>query len=321
MQTKTSSLTITPRASTEPVDEPHIQAANRDATATSRRRIVLPTVDLEKAALADEAEFSKRHRIASRRAMTSRSRNRQSRLTTMLDADDSCEDGPQLYSKASPDPTTRLGFLLKNVASRGPTAAFSLVPSTFQKVFTQTTSTLHGLDLWMEDDTTKRHLTLLGLGAVSAIFNIVRSDIEDFLHLYEDTPDTIEQLSLDQRTVEKMLPSWRSLMNLLGNELRYLEARLPSLAAFIALDASWSHAASSPTTSKWPNPSFDIEGTVLPRLLASVRRLQDRTQHSSDALVASVSFLQSRRGIDEAQSVTRLTQLGKLGLRSSVSNC
>jgi hypothetical protein len=271
------------------------------------------TIDIEKAALQEPKFISNYLQKRPERVMT---------VASNFNNSATRNEEPRLFSETKTGSGTSSGFLLQNVATRGPTENFSLISpqfddAVFSKVFQQTTSTAFDLNLWMDHEMTQKDQAMMSLGPVSTIFNVVGNDIEDFLLFYNDFLDGIEQMSHDLDAVERRLPAWRSLMNHAGNELRYLEEQLPALANFITSQVVQKHTSSSGNPQKMNKPIFDINGTILPRLIVRIRQTQARTQHSSGALVASVSFLESRKGIEESRGVNRLTQLGRIYLDSA----
>jgi hypothetical protein len=143
-----------PEGSVDP-DESDAAGARTQGTITSLPPDALEGVDIEKAAGVEVSRTVERRPRVPKWARTfdswvvvyDRSGND---LFDPLRDNLVIEDEPRLFSESVIDSKTRFGFLLKNVASRGPTESMSIVPSRFleheyDRVFQQTISTVYDL--------------------------------------------------------------------------------------------------------------------------------------------------------------------------------
>lgn len=119
--------------------------------------------------------------------------------------------------------------------------------------------------------------------------------------------DQIEASFSDETTVRESLSIWRSRITRISVELRYLERSIPQLANFLLSISGWQSSARR----KYVNDKiYNIKGHLLPEILSEISRLEARIRNSSQELVSSVSIIESRKGIAEAESIAKLTELG-----------
>jgi hypothetical protein len=89
-------------------------------------------------------------------------------------------------------------------------------------------------------------------------------------------------------------------------ELRYLERAIPKLADFLMLDSGWQSPAQGKSIG---STTYNIRIHLLPDMLAEISRLETRIKGASQDLISSVSIIESRKGITEAENIARLIDL------------
>jgi hypothetical protein len=204
------------------------------------------------------------------------------------------------------------GFIVKNIAARGPIFdqpwPLSGDTSDFSNAFANTTRTFKDLSDWLNhydqsggDSGYGAHL-LPG----TAILNILHNDLQDFFRTVDRFLDLIAAPSTDDADFQRYLPQWRSLLDILERELRYFEETVPIFGGFL-------RSISIPDAMSPRLPSMyapDTAEKLLPTMMTKIATTQKRLRQSFHTLVASVSILENRRGIAEAENVTKLTELG-----------
>ena len=130
-----------------------------------------------------------------------------------------------------------------------------------------------------------------------AVFQIVRQDTATLLGHIGRVLDQISSGSMDERMMQEQLGHWRSVLGRLQSELPALEKSMGEFFAF-------------------PYNNSNTEERQPPQLTQALQKLQrdislmtERCQKSQEYLRAEMSLLESKRGIEEAESVSRLTEL------------
>jgi hypothetical protein len=212
------------------------------------------------------------------------------------------------------DKSYQIGYPLDNVAARGPIFDYSL-PLTnkpaqledFHNYFRASTSTSDDLMDWLMYQQDDQSIGWKHSMPGSAIFNILQSDTMDFLQMVDSFLDQIEASLLDETMIQKMLPTWRSHLTRISKELQYLKNSTPRFANFLTSVSGWQ----SPIPGKCKGENtYDIQGQLLPEIMSGMLRLETRIKTSSQDLISSVSIIESRKGIAEAESIAKLTELG-----------
>lgn len=215
--------------------------------------------------------------------------------------------------------SVQVANLLCNVAPRGPVYDYSLRFSANDSRMTELrghfrarTSTSDDLMSWLlhqqEDETAGWKHLLPG----SAIFNILQNDTMDFFQMVETFLDQVETSLSNETAVRGGLSLWRGRITRISAELRYLERSIPKLAQFLT---STSGRSSPAQGGDIDDEIYGIENHLLPDILSEISLLETRIKASSQNLVSSVSIIESRKGIAEAESISKLTELGSLRQR------
>ena len=209
---------------------------------------------------------------------------------------------------------TSANFIVKNIAARGPIFDQSLPlsgdMSDLTDAFANISCTFDDLREWLNHQGGRGFDHGPHLQPGTAIFHIPYNDLQDFFRIVDRFLDLIAVSSTDEAAVQRYLPQWRSLLDILERELRYFEETVPIFATFLQ-----SISTLDGTSSRLP-PLYapDNAEKLLPTMMTKIATTQSRLRQSFQALVASVSILESRRGIAEAESVTKLTELGSYAL-------
>ncbi|KAK5091736.1 hypothetical protein LTR05_001921 [Lithohypha guttulata] len=116
--------------------------------------------------------------------------------------------------------------------------------------------------------------------------------------------DRIITMSSDENKVERNLPQWRNLISRLDTEYRQIELEFSIVPHFFA--SGYAYHPNEPLYKQDPNLSLK-QG--LKEEIAVIRK---RLAFALQALVSAVSVIESRRGIAEAESVTKLTELASI---------
>jgi hypothetical protein len=127
---------------------------------------------------------------------------------------------------------------------------------------------------------------------IQSLLTIVATDIYDTFHVMSETLEQITQESLAESQLQERVNHRRALLTRLRKEIPLLTEGFEEFAL----------AQKRPDISEW-----------LEHLILSVNqrgnRVLGRLAQTSNDMRADMSLLESRRGIQEAESVTRLTEL------------
>ena len=136
------------------------------------------------------------------------------------------------------------------------------------------------------------------------LFAIIQNDTVNTLRHMELALQEIGQHILDDTLIQQRLVHWRLLLERFGNELQLLEDSLRRFANFI-------NASEHSHNSNEDSP--DLHDSQVEKLLeesvSQINSLRQRTTRSHKSLMANMSIVESKRGIAEAESVTKLTEL------------
>jgi hypothetical protein len=140
------------------------------------------------------------------------------------------------------------------------------------------------------------------LGPISAVFLIIHCDTMDFLQFVESFVDNVHGLAEDEFSLQRNIAIWRRLINVLGAKLRALTKSISPFTDYLC----------GPTSNKGKTRDQHSIRDSSENLLEEILRIQKRLDKLFHVLVSSLSIVESRRSIAEAESVTKLTELGKL---------
>lgn len=190
----------------------------------------------------------------------------------------------------------------ENYASRGPASDYQIFDYCPQGLLTQLSTTLEDLALWLEREAHPTLTQTCTLGPISTVFLVIHCDTKDFLQFVESFVDNVHRLAEDEFSLQRNIAIWRKLNNVLGAELRALTKSIPPFIDYLCGPASDKGKASDRHSVR----------DASEKLLEEILRIEKRLDKLFHVLVSSLSIIESRRGIAEAESVTKLTELGKL---------
>lgn len=163
----------------------------------------------------------------------------------------------------------------------------------FKDKLTQTKSTLNEIRDTM-------NIKLGHINLARPLLQIIRQDTLTLLKQLRQILDEVDVEILDDARMEDRLVLWRQLINRAQRELpEFCESIRPFVAFLNKVD--------SPELS-----GGDTEHDLSPdlkKLLEDINRMTERLRTTSASLASNMALLDSRRSIDEAHAVTRLTEL------------
>lgn len=130
-----------------------------------------------------------------------------------------------------------------------------------------------------------------------ALFHTIHDDSNSLVDIIRTSMQRIREGTLDEEFMQKRVRFWRSLLHRLGFHLGVLEQSLREFEQFVF--ESEAHTAQVETMSQ--TLSKDTQRTL--------RGCMDLIDRSSHSLLAEMQIADSRRGIAEAESVSKLTEL------------
>ncbi|KAF3041042.1 hypothetical protein E8E11_006437 [Didymella keratinophila] len=137
---------------------------------------------------------------------------------------------------------------------------------------------------------------------LQALFQTIHDDTSILVDIIRTSMQRIREGTLDEEFMQKRVKFWRSLLHRLGFHLGVLQQGLREFEQFVFEQSIFepeSHV-----------PQIDILSQTLSqdtqRMLSGCMELIDRSSHS---LLAEMQIADSRRGIAEAESVSKLTEL------------
>lgn len=191
-------------------------------------------------------------------------------------------------------------FSKRLISRRPPTVILDSNPSTLQDFAGYAHSAedaCSDVEAWLQvlaRDPALGGCTILDLQLL-AVFNLVRQDTVVFLEHVDHVLDQISAGSMDETVVQEQLGHWRALLGRFQSQLPTLNKSIREFFTF-------------PYTSddRVPPPQL---AAALTAVEAGLARTVARCEETQQALRAEMSLLESKRGIEEAESVSRLTEL------------
>ena len=136
------------------------------------------------------------------------------------------------------------------------------------------------------------------------LFEIVHNDTMNTLRHMEFSLREISQHTLDNSLIQQRLVHWRHLLERFGTELQHLEETLRRFSVFTSA-FGYSHPVAAESPERDTSP---IE-KLLENSVSQIKFVRQLTTRSHKSLMANMSIIESKRGIAEAESVTKLTEL------------
>ena len=145
--------------------------------------------------------------------------------------------------------------------------------------------------------------TVKPLQPTVAICMIIQNDTMHFFSLMDYALTEIGESILVDSLIQRNIDRWRILLNRYDVELRQIEASLQNLSDYLL---STGNVRLNDTNAK-------LETSILGRLSSTLtERISDvrqRTERVNTSLMTTMSLMENKRGIAEAESVTKLTEL------------
>ncbi|KAF2138309.1 uncharacterized protein K452DRAFT_361381 [Aplosporella prunicola CBS 121167] len=125
-----------------------------------------------------------------------------------------------------------------------------------------------------------------------ALLQVVKRDVYAFMSLLNAALGEIAQDSINERSIEERLPHWRSLINTYQQELPKLRESLQGFYQYAFAQ------------------KYDQDAhTTITDLDSKLELLMQRLEKTYVALRAELAIIESKRGIAEAEGVSKLTEL------------
>ncbi|KAL8771555.1 MAG: hypothetical protein Q9209_002997 [Squamulea sp. 1 TL-2023] len=150
-------------------------------------------------------------------------------------------------------------------------------------------------------------------GPLELLLMIIIRDTQKLLQSINNTLNKMDLAMLDDVLVQIQIDKWRKLLLRFETELRDLESCAPDFADFI-LGREEGDSTLRTTKQQIIKVSALTQGPsecqlLLGQLLKDIASAQRRTANSHRSLMTAMSLVESKRGISQAESVTKLTEL------------
>ncbi|PKY02726.1 hypothetical protein P168DRAFT_305978 [Aspergillus campestris IBT 28561] len=176
--------------------------------------------------------------------------------------------------------------------------------STLQKELTETRSTRQEFAEIMDRQGMEASL-------LDMLFGIIRKDTSTLLQVLGQILSDMDNDLLDDTKMEDRLALWRQLIKRAEKELTELKTSTKSFLFYFGI----THIPDTPSITV---DDDDISSGVSD-LFQEIDKMLERLRRGSTALTSNMGLLDSRRSIDEAHAVTRLTELAFLFIPLSFS--
>ena len=193
--------------------------------------------------------------------------------------------------------------MFEGIIPRGPVVDYDSIMSTLNieliaEHMDNDRSTAESLALWIQHDDRQHNGPSHG-GPLGSLFAIAQRDTLNVLHLMDSALKEIGEHILDDTLIQQRVIHWRHLLERFDTELLQLEDSLRQFAKFI-------ETLKLPNTNDGANPGT---AHLLEDCITKMSTVGRRTKKSYTSLMANMSIVESKRGIAEAESVTKLTEL------------
>ncbi|RHZ46559.1 uncharacterized protein CDV56_100591 [Aspergillus thermomutatus] len=147
---------------------------------------------------------------------------------------------------------------------------------------------------------------------LDTLFEIIGQDTSTLLQVLNQILNDMEVDILDDTKMEDRLALWRQLISKAERELLELKTSTKSFLAFFGI---------TPPADTFPATADDTPDIIrnVSDLFEEINQMLTRLRHASSSLTSNMGLLDSRRSIDEAHAVTRLTELAFIFIPLSFS--
>lgn len=142
------------------------------------------------------------------------------------------------------------------------------------------------------------------LNLAEPLFQIIKQDTLSLLKQLNHVFDEVETGILDDAMMEDRLSSWRRVIGRAQRELPELRASMKPFFGFIALLDPHGDTTTEANLTNKTEKSQDLR-----EILKEINQAAERLRRTSALLTSNMGLLDSRRSIDEARAVSRLTEL------------
>lgn len=171
----------------------------------------------------------------------------------------------------------------------------------------RTKSTAANFAEWLTHNDRRHPLAIEPTTHMEYLFAIIHNDTVNILRHMELALREIGQHILDDTLIQQRLIHWRLLLERFGTELQQLEESLRRFAEFIS--ATGKSLVPYRNNEETPPRSISPVDKLLEDSVFQINSLRQHTTRSHKSLMANMSIVESKRGIAEAESVTKLTEL------------
>ena len=168
----------------------------------------------------------------------------------------------------------------------------------------RTKSTAANLAEWMNHGSSHQPFVAGSTFHLECLFTVIQNDTANTLWHMDLALQEIGQHTLDETLIQQRLVHWRLLLERFGNELQQLEDSLCRFAEFIGGSGTPYYHIDDGSNRHKSQVEKLLESSV-----SQIKSLRQRTTRSHKSLMANMSIVESKRGIAEAESVTKLTEL------------
>ena len=200
--------------------------------------------------------------------------------------------------------------LFQGILPRGPPTDYKALlspenPVLLQRYLNTETSTAVDLATWISHES-QLYPKLRPLpGPMDCLFAIIHRDTLKTLGIMDEALTQIGREILNDSLIQQRLIDWRLLLERFGVELRTLDLSLRTTAKFIVTIKT---AQDPGYPEEQPSNPYAMT-RLLEQGVAEIIRLQQRTNSSYQSLMTNMSIVESKRGIAEAEGVSKLTEL------------
>lgn len=200
-------------------------------------------------------------------------------------------------------------FIFRGILPRGPPVDYTAIMTSknvpnLKKYLETETSTSSDLKSWIRHQCHSQGFSPAHSGPLDFLFAIAQRDTLNVLQMMDMALTQIGRDILDDSLIQQRLMNWRLLLERFDAELRALEKSLRKFARFIAPLASARRDNHEDSLASAPFVKDLLQEGVL-----EITQLRRRTASSYQSLMANMSIVESKRGIAEAEGVSKLTEL------------
>ena len=200
-------------------------------------------------------------------------------------------------------------FIFRGLVPRRPPIDYTAMMasknlSNLKKYLETETSTSGDFRLWISHQGRIEGFSAAHSGPLDFLFAIAQRDTLHVLQIMDMALTQIGRDILDDSLIQQRLMKWRLLLERFDAELRALEKSLCRFVIFIAPLASARDDSYDESITSSPFVKALLQEGVL-----EIAKLRQRTASSYQSLMANMSIVESKRGIAEAEGVSKLTEL------------